>query len=89
MKTYITNKVLIALGTICFVLAGLDIAIGHHGSFGIDALPFFYCLFGFVIYVALIFAATALRRLIPRPEDYYGRNAIDAEPAQRPEADNV
>ncbi|HEX7775249.1 MAG TPA: hypothetical protein VF449_01845 [Parvibaculum sp.] len=85
MKTYITNWVLIGLGVICATLAAADILRGHHGTFDVEHLPLFYCVFGFVVYAALIFLAKALRRLILRPEDYYGRTSTDAEK----EADNV
>jgi hypothetical protein len=85
MKTYINNWVLVVLGLVCAVLAAADVLRGHHGTFGVEHLPVFYCVFGFVVYAALIFAAKALRRLILRPEDYYGQTSTDAET----EADNV
>jgi hypothetical protein len=89
MKTYITNTVLVVLGAICLALAAGDILRVHRGTFAIEHQPIFYCVFGFVIYAAFIFAAKALRRLILRPEDYYGSAATDAEPETAPEADNV
>jgi hypothetical protein len=79
MNEYVTNKVLAGLGVICLALAAADLFRDRHGVFGIESTPLFYCAFGFFIYVLVIFAAKALRRLILRPEDYYGREATDAE----------
>ncbi len=89
MKTYIANTVLVVLGAICLALAAGDVLRSRHGTFAVEHQPIFYCVFGFVVYAALIFAAKALRRLILRPEDYYGSAAADAEPETAPEADNV
>lgn len=43
----------------------------HHG-FAFESWPGFYSLFGFVACVALVLAAKELRKLLMRPEDYYG-----------------
>ncbi len=79
MKGYITNKVLIGLGTICLLLAGADFVRAPHGHFEVEHMPLFFAAFGFVIYALLIFLSKALRRLILRPEDYYGDHATDQE----------
>lgn len=79
MSEYITNKVLTALGAACFGLAIADFYIDRHDTFPIERMLLFYCLFGFVVYAGLIFLAKALRRLILRPEDYYGAEATDQE----------
>lgn len=81
MNTYITNKVLYTLGAICLALVVVDFVRDRHGIFDVESLPLFFCLFGFVVYGALIVMAKGLRRLIERPENYYGKEAIDAEPA--------
>lgn len=73
------NRLLYVLAAICGALALADFLSGRHGYYAIENIPVFYGLFGFVIYVTVIFTAKALRRLILRPEDYYGRHAIDAE----------
>lgn len=80
MTTYITNKVLITLGVICAALAVVDFLRDRHGHFSVENLPLVYCAFGFLVYGALIFAAKGLRRFVERPENYYGDEAIDAEP---------
>lgn len=79
MSEYITNKVLAALGAAGLGLAAADFFVDRHGSFPIEHMLLFYCLFGFVVYAGLIFLAKGLRRLILRPEDYYGAEATDRE----------
>jgi hypothetical protein len=44
---------------------------GHHG-FGFESWPGFYALFGFAAYVLLIQVAKQFRKLVKRPETYYG-----------------
>lgn len=79
MSGYITSRVLYALGIICFALAAADFFRERHGAFAIEQTPLFYCLFGFAVYVAVIFIAKGLRRLTLRPEDFYGVEATDQE----------
>ncbi|MES1990466.1 MAG: hypothetical protein V4441_05885 [Pseudomonadota bacterium] len=74
-----SRSVLIALGLICLVLAVPDFFLARHASLSLANIPLFYCLLGFVAYAALIFMAKGLRRLISRPENYYGRKSIDDE----------
>lgn len=79
MNSYITNKVLIALGSICFALAIAEFWRHGHGAFEVERAPLFFAAFGFVVYAALIFFSRVLRRLVMRPEDYYGDHATDEE----------
>ncbi|MGB5950833.1 MAG: hypothetical protein WBG82_16075 [Parvibaculum sp.] len=79
MSGYITSRVLSALAIICFALAAADFFRERHGAFAIEQTPLFYCLFGFAVYIAVIFIARGLRRLTLRPEDYYGAEATDQE----------
>jgi len=79
MHNYMSKPVLIILGLICAALAVADFFSTRHSSLGIADMPLFYCVTGFVAYAALIFMAKALRRLVSRPENYYGREAIDTE----------
>lgn len=79
MSDYIGNKVLIGLGVICAALAAADFIYPRHGSYVIEEQPLVYCVFGFVVYVTVIFIARALRHLVIRPEDYYGPEATDRE----------
>lgn len=43
-----------------------------HQAFAFESWPGFYALFGFTVSVALVLAAKELRKLLRRPEDYYG-----------------
>jgi len=79
MKTYITNKVLFCLGAICACLAAADFFRESHSPFAVEHAPLFFAAFGFFVYVLLIFLSKGLRRLILRPEDYYGSHATDQE----------
>ncbi|MGV8996203.1 MAG: hypothetical protein ACOH12_04590 [Parvibaculaceae bacterium] len=79
MYNYISKPVLILLGLICLCLAATDFFVTRHASLHFTATPLFYCGLGFIAYAALIFMAKALRPLISRPENYYGRESIDAE----------
>jgi hypothetical protein len=79
MNTYITKPVLFVLGAICLGLAAADFFRERHGHFDIESMPLIWCVFGFAVYVVVIFMAKALRRVILRPEDYYGDEATDRE----------
>ncbi|PHQ97108.1 MAG: hypothetical protein COB40_05775 [Marinosulfonomonas sp.] len=56
-----------------------DFTYEKHGTFEIENLPGFFAVFGFVGFTGLILVARLLRRLIKRPEDYYGDKSIDTE----------
>lgn len=52
----------------------LELFMHRHEEFAFAAWWAFYALFGFFACVALVLAAKEiLRRLVKRPEDYYGR----------------
>ncbi|MEM9554993.1 MAG: hypothetical protein AAGC60_12090 [Acidobacteriota bacterium] len=58
-----------------FVLGVVIAATTHtfdHAHYGFERWPGFYGLFGFASFVFIVFAAKLLRRLVMRPEDYYG-----------------
>ena len=61
---------------ICALLLVADVVfhfVGHkHVHFDIESWPGFYALAGFVSYVGLELGAKQLRKLVKRPEDYYG-----------------
>lgn len=80
------NKILYALGALCLTLAAADFVLGRHEDFAIANLPLIWCVFGAAAYAVIVFAAKALRRLVLRPEDYYGREAIDSEESEAPDA---
>ena len=77
------RKVYRALWGVCLLLVGGEVLLRwahrraaqagelHHG-FAFESWPGFYALFGFIACVALVLSAKELRKLLMRPEDYYG-----------------
>ncbi|MEW5912160.1 MAG: hypothetical protein AB1814_06365 [Thermodesulfobacteriota bacterium] len=55
------------------VLLLVDFLVSKHGHFSWEQAPEFFAAYGFVSCVVLVLAARVLRRLVKRPEDYYGR----------------
>ncbi len=66
------KKVIRTLYAVCAVVALADLLpYKHHLHFGFEYWPGFYSIFGFVACVALVLAATQLRKVLMRDEDYY------------------
>lgn len=63
-----------ALVAVCTLLFFADAFYHKHALFEIEHLFGFYGLFGFTVYVALIYVAKWLRTFLMRPEDYYERD---------------
>jgi len=57
---------------VCALLVLLDLFVHRHVEHPWEGLAAFYPLYGFVGIVILVLAAKGLRRLVMRPEDYYG-----------------
>ena len=45
--------------------------VDMHGEFHVEHFYGFYAVYGFISYVALIFVAKFLRKILMRREDYY------------------
>ncbi|MCG8567178.1 MAG: hypothetical protein MI747_19050 [Desulfobacterales bacterium] len=45
--------------------------VDMHGEFHVEHFYGFYAVYGFISYVALIFIAKFLRKILMRKEDYY------------------
>lgn len=56
---------------ICAILFALDFIIHRHTRFGIEDIPGFYAIFGFVAFCLLVLGSFGLRKLVMRKEDYY------------------
>lgn len=72
------HRLIWAFFAICILLIGLDLIIHRHLSFDEGVLPVegwfgFYAIYGFVACVLLVLAATQLRKVLMRREDYYDR----------------
>ena len=74
-----TNRLTWVLGAVCVLVFLLNFTFSNKGHYDAETIPGFYALFGFVAFSFIIFAATALRALIKRPEDYYSKKAVDRE----------
>jgi hypothetical protein len=66
------KKIIRGLFAICAVVALADLfPYKHHLHFDFEYWPGFYSIFGFVACVFLVLAATQLRKVLKRDEDYY------------------
>jgi hypothetical protein len=73
------QKVVWATVAICVASCIPDLGMYHkHGHFSFEEIPAFHAAYGFVSCVLLVIAATQMRRLVMRAEDYY-------EPSDEPE----
>jgi hypothetical protein len=64
---------ILALAATSLVLVGLDFVIERHPHFEAEGWPGFYGLCGAAACLAAVGVALLLRRIVMRPEDYYGR----------------
>ena len=55
----------------CALLVIADFLVHRHISTGVERVPAFYALYGFVALVGVVMAAKGLRRIVMRGEDYY------------------
>lgn len=83
------TKIIYALVVVCILLGLADFTYHKHDHFEIERFPNFYGFYGFVMFTALILAAKLLRRVIKRPEDYYGDKAVDSETYPEDQLDKV
>jgi hypothetical protein len=65
------KKVIYALFAVCGLLVVLDLFVHRHVDHGLEQVPAFYALYGFICCVFLVLAAKELRKIIRRKEDYY------------------
>ena len=77
------NKIFWALIVVCALLIAADLlpkSIYYKKThFDVESVFGAYAIYGYVMFTALIFAATALRWVIKRDEDYYGTTDTNAE----------
>lgn len=73
------EKVVIGLCIFCAVLFVIDLFYHRHAYFGFEGSRGFYAIAGFAAFAIIVLAAGQLRRLIKRPENYYGERATNAE----------
>lgn len=60
---------------VALFLAGVGLQVlthaFDHAHFGFETWPGFYGVFGFAVFVFIVFAGTLLRKFVRRDEDYY------------------
>lgn len=61
-----------ALVGICIALFGADFLIHRHAHFSWEGIPGFNAIAGFVAFWCIVIAGKHLRKVLWRPEDYYG-----------------
>lgn len=71
------SKILWALYTACGLLLAIDLFYHRHTDFAFESFFGFYGLYGFGACVALVLIAKELRKVLSRPEDYYGEAPDD------------
>ncbi len=71
------RKILWALYTVCGLLLAVDLIYHRHTDFAFEDFFGFYGLYGFGACVALVLIAKELRKVLSRPEDYYGEAPDD------------
>lgn len=66
------KKIIRGLFAVCALVALLDLLpYKEHLHFDFEYWPGFFSIFGFVACVFLVLAATQLRKVLKRDEDYY------------------
>ncbi|MBI1360996.1 MAG: hypothetical protein GC155_12020 [Alphaproteobacteria bacterium] len=80
MRSDLFDRMFLAgLGALCAVLAALELVIHRHDGGGIDSLPVFQGVFGFLAFALAVLSGWPLGRLMRRPENYY-RDQPDKDP---------
>ncbi|MDP6515817.1 MAG: hypothetical protein QF926_04220 [Alphaproteobacteria bacterium] len=71
------KTVLRVLYTVCAVLIALDLFYHKHAILAFEGWFGFYGIYGFVACVLLVLLAKGMRRILSRPENYYGEQPDD------------
>ncbi|MEL7060507.1 MAG: hypothetical protein AAGN46_10820 [Acidobacteriota bacterium] len=83
-------RLLYAACALVLVVSLVVSLVGHafdHAHFGFERFFAFYALWGFASFFGLVLVAKAWRRVVERPEDYYGDDRpIDPLTPSAPEA---
>ena len=66
------KKVLLFLYMICALLLSADLIYHRHTLLSVENLFGFYGIYGFVACVLLVLVAKEMRKIVARPENYYG-----------------
>ncbi len=61
----------------CGVVLLSEFLIHKHGEHPLEETPFFHGWYGFLAIVVLVLVSVGLRKVVLRPEDYYGDTEVD------------
>jgi hypothetical protein len=73
------TRIVYGLAVLCALAFAADFFYTKHPYFGVERLPAFYAVYGFVGSVLLVLTAKQLRRVLRRDEDYYERPDGDGD----------
>ncbi|MDQ2092170.1 hypothetical protein [Marimonas arenosa] len=73
------NRIVYALYGLCAALFLADFFYHKHVYLGVEELPGFYAVYGFVMCAMLVICAKAMRVILMRREDYYAPRDVEAE----------
>ena len=73
------DRIVYGLYTVCAGLFAADFLYEKHVYFGIESIPGFYALYGFIMCAALVICAKGLRVFLKRPEDFYTPYDVQSE----------
>ena len=73
------DRLVYGLYAFCAALFAADFFYHKHVEFGIEKIPGFYAIYGFVMCAALVICAKALRVILKRPENYYAPYDMQSE----------
>ncbi len=80
-------RIVRALAVACALVLAAGFTYEKHAPLAAENLPWFYAAYGFAGFTGLILLAKLLRKLIRRPEDFYGDKAVDREAYPRDQLD--
>lgn len=83
------DRVVYGLYILCAGLFAADFLYDKETTFGIEAIPGFYGIYGFVMCSALVIAAKWLRLVVKRPEDYYAPRDTQSEDFPEDELERI
>jgi len=72
-------KLVKGLAATCALVLMAQLTYTSHPHMAVEGVFGFYAAYGFVMFSGLIFAATLLRVLVKRREDFYAPDVIDTE----------
>ena len=67
------DRIFWGLAVVCALTVLADLFYAKHGYFGFEHWFGFHGFYGYAVFIFIVFAGKALRRVVMRREDYYDR----------------